>query len=359
MDTLLQRISRISPVDSSLAVEAQSRLDNLTKPQGSLGRLEELAVRLHCIQASAASPWPRLVADPALIYTVAGDHGVMEEGVSPYPQEVTRQMVLNFLAGGAAVNVLARTAGADLMVVDAGCLGGPFPEHEGLIQRKVAPGTANLAQGPAMDETACANALLLGMDLAEQAAEKGYRVLGLGEMGIGNTTAATALYCAYFGFTPKEMAGPGAGLPPEGVARKVRVVAQGLEANANAVRSKDAFGILAALGGLEIAVLAGMYLGAALHKLVAVADGFISTAAYAAAWKLCPAVSGYTLFSHGSAEQGHGKVLAILEAKPLLQLGLRLGEGTGAALTFPLLRAVAAMYNDMATFGEAGVNSAE
>jgi nicotinate-nucleotide--dimethylbenzimidazole phosphoribosyltransferase len=355
MDTLLQRISRISPVDSSLAAVAQVRLDNLTKPQGSLGRLEELAKRMHCIQASAESPRPRLAADPALIYTVAGDHGVVEEGICLYPQEVTRQMVLNFLTGGAGISVLARSAGADLMVVDAGCLGGPFPEHERLIQRKIAPCTANFAKGPAMDEGTCTDALLLGMDLAEQAAEKGYRVLGLGEMGIGNSTSATALYCAYLGLTPREVASPGANLPPQGVLRKIKVVEQSFKINADAVLSGDPFRILAAVGGLEIAVMAGMYLGAALHKLVVVTDGFISTAAYTAAWKICPDVSGYTLFSHGS----DAKIRAALGSEPLLQLGLRLGEGTGAVLTLPILRAAADMYNDMATFGEAGVSSAD
>ena len=207
-------LNAIAPVDLGLESAARAHLDNLTKPRGSLGRLEDLAARLVCIQGGG-----KPAADPARIYTVAGDHGVAAEGVSLFPQEVTRQMVLNFVGGGAGINVLCGTSGAQLFVVDAGCLGGTFPEHPSLIQGKVAPGTANLALGPAMTQDQCVAALLLGVSLADRAAAEGVRVLGTGDMGIANTTPSTALYCAYLGLEPREITGPGTGLSAQAVAR--------------------------------------------------------------------------------------------------------------------------------------------
>jgi len=359
---LEQTLNDIRPVDSKLAQLAKSHLDDLTKPLGSLGRLEEIAIKLYLIQqthavAPAMSLAP-LVVDPARIYTVAGDHGVTAAGVSLYPQEVTRQMVLNFVRGGAAVNVLARTVGVELQVVDAGSVGGGYPEAKNLIQRKIAPGTANIEHGPAMSQEHCQQALELGVELAADAAAAGCRVLGLGDMGIGNTTPSTALYCAFFGIEPSEITGPGTGLAAEGVARKAAVIERALVANSAAVLSKDPLRILAALGGYEIATLAGVTLGAAAHGLAVAVDGFISTAAYAAAWKLCPAVADYAFFAHASAEPGHRRVLAALDAEPLLDLGMRLGEGTGSALAIVLLRAAANIFNDMATFSGAGVSKA-
>lgn len=345
--------SAISPVGRGLEPAARARLDSLTKPRGSLGRLEDLAAQLYCIQGGG-----RPAADPARIYTVAGDHGVVAEGVSLFPQEVTRQMVLNFLGGGAGINVLCKTAGVDLFVVDAGCRGGDFPEHPRLIRGKVAPGTANLATGPAMTADQCAAALLLGVSLADRAAADGVRVLGTGDMGIGNTTPSTALYAAYLGLAPLAITGPGTGLAPEAVARKARVIERGLAANAAAVNSGDPLAILAALGGLEIACLAGLILGGAKNHQAVCVDGFISTAAFAAAVRLCPAVAGYCVLSHVSAEPGHARAAAALGLAPVLDLGLRLGEGTGAAMTVFVLRCAADIFNNMASFADAGVSEA-
>lgn len=346
-------VAAIRPVDQGLASKVQAKLDNLTKPRGSLGRLEELALRL-CLIQDTLSP----CADPARIYTVAGDHGVAAEGVSLYPSEVTRQMVLNFATGGAAINVLARLVSAELFVVDAGCAGGPFPPHERLIQGKVANGTRSLARGPAMSLEQCRAALALGVSLADKAKADGVRTLLTGDMGIANTTPSTALYCAFFGLDPAEVAGPGTGLDAKGVGRKAQVVRQGLAANAEAVAGKDPLRILAALGGLEIACLAGLILGGAKNRQAVLVDGFISTAAYAVAARLCPHVADYCFLSHASAEPGHIRVLRELGQQPLLDLGMRLGEGTGAALALFLLRAGASILNEMASFEAAGVSKA-
>jgi nicotinate-nucleotide--dimethylbenzimidazole phosphoribosyltransferase len=352
-DQFTTLLSRVTPVDASLAAKAQAHLDDLTKPRGSLGRLEELAQRLFVIQGGQA---PK--ADPAVIFTCAGDHGVAAEGVSLYPQEVTRQMVLNFLGNGAAINVLAKQAGADLIVVDAGTAGGSYPEHPRLVQSKVAPGTANMAKGPAMTREQCLKALLLGARLAEDAAARGCRTLGTGDMGIANTTPSTALYCAWLGLAPEAITGPGTGLDADGVSRKAKVVATCLFANKAAVDSGDPLAVLAALGGFEIACLAGLILGAAANKMAVLVDGFISTAACLAATRLAPASADYCFFSHASAEPGYQAVMKALDAKPLLDLGLRLGEGTGAALALMLLRSSAAIFNEMATFSQAGVSQA-
>lgn len=347
-------LSRIAPVDASLAPKGQAHLDDLTKPRGSLGRLEELALRLYLIQGGQAP-----AADPAVIFTCAGDHGVAAEGVSLYPQEVTRQMILNFVNGGAAINVLARQAGAELLVVDAGSVGGTYPEHPSLVQAKVAPGTANMANGPAMTEAQCLEALMLGANLAQEAAKRGRRVLGTGDMGIANTTPSTALYSAFLGLSPRDITGPGTGLDADGVSRKAQVIAKALEANRAAVDSKDPLKVLAALGGFEIACLAGLILGGAANRMAVLVDGFISTAACVAAVKISPAAANYCFFSHASAEPGHQAVMRALDAKPVLDLDLRLGEGTGAALALMILRAAAAVFNEMATFSQAGVSQAD
>ena len=350
---LNKTIEAIQPLDHSLAEKGQAHLDNLTKPQGSLGRLEELALQMFLIAGGQA---PK--ADPMRIYTIAGDHGVNAEGVSIFPQEVTRQMILNFLNGGAGINVLAETAGAQLYVVDAGSCGGTYDEHPNLIQAKITQGTANLAVGPAMTEEECLKALMLGISLADRAHADGVNVLGTGDMGISNTTPSTALYCAYLGLEPESMTGPGTGLDADGVVSKANVIRKGLVANKAAVDSGDPLKILAALGGLEIAVLAGLILGGAKNRQLISVDGFISTAAYTAAVKICPAVKEYCIISHASAEPGHVKAVAELGLSPLLDLGFRLGEGTGAACAMYLVRSAADMYNKMATFADAGVDEA-
>jgi nicotinate-nucleotide--dimethylbenzimidazole phosphoribosyltransferase len=349
-ETISRSISNIYAVDESAFSLARSHLDSLTKPPGSLGRLEDLAAQIYAVQKRKP-----ISMDPALIVVAAGDHGVTARGVSPFPQEVTRQMVANFLSGGAAVSVMAESASAGLLVVDAGCAGGEFPEHDMLIQSKIAPGTEDISQGPAMSAEQCEQAVELGLKIAGQAKADGAAAVGLGEMGIGNTTPSAALYCALFGLAPDEACGPGTGLNEQGVALKARVVAEALEANADSVASRDGLRILAALGGYEIAALAGLALGAAANRMLVFVDGFIATAAFACAWRIKPEIMDYAVFAHSSAEPGHAKALKAMNARPLLDLGLRLGEGTGAVLAIQLARQACAIFNDMATFEQAGV----
>ncbi len=359
MEHLLQStLTRIAPIDKALIDKAQAHLDNLTKPQGSLGRLEDVAKRIYCIQEGASS----LRVDPVRMFTVAGDHGVTEENISLYPQEVTRQMVLNFLHGGAGINVLCRTAHIDLSIVDAGCAGGSFPPHKDLIEKRLGEGTKNFAKEPAMSRETCIRALCYGIGLATDAAAEGYATIGIGEMGIGNTTPATALFSTLLQLSPQKVAGPGAGGTPDSVAHKAQVVEKALALHASALKNGDAIDTLATVGGFEIAVMAGIVLGAARSNIIVMVDGFISTSAYVAARAICPHVDGYALLSHASAEPGYAHVLDALEkegayAIPLLHLGLRLGEGTGAALAVPLVRAAANVFNTMATFDTANVNS--
>ena len=292
----------IRPLESSLLEKAQAHLDNLTKPRGSLGRLEELGRRLYAM-AGGVTP---LSVSPALMLTVAGDHGVTAQGVSPMPQAVTRQMTRNFLNGGAGVNVLCRSSGMDLRVVDAGCAGGPYEPHELLIDRRLGDGTADISKGPAMSRETCLQGLRHGIALVEEFADKGYRCFGTGEMGIGNSTPATAINCALFGFDPDEATGPGAGSDPERVRHKAAIVRRALEVNAAALKG-DGVDILAALGGFELAIMAGIMLGAASRSLPILVDGFICSAAYAAAVRICPLVAQYAILSHASAEPGPGR----------------------------------------------------
>lgn len=345
-------IAAIIPLDPAYLTQAQTHLDSQTKPRGSLGTLENVACRLVAIAKGGS---PRI--DPARIYTCAGDHGVAAQGVSLFPQEVTRQMVENFVHNGAAINVLTRTAGIDLKVVDTGCLGGAFPEHPSLMQMKVKPGTLDFTTAPAMTREECLQALENGIVLAQTAQRDGIAALGTGEMGIANTTPATALFCAYLGLNPTSITGPGTGLPAEGVRHKVAVIEAALARHAETVTAGDPVDILAALGGFEIATLAGMLLGGASHSMPLVIDGFISTSAFVAARAICPLVSEYAFFSHASAEPGFAAVMDTLGATPLLSLGMRLGEGTGAALAMFILRCAANIYNEMATFTAAGVSS--
>jgi len=347
-------VAAIQPVDQSLAETGQAHLDNLTKPQGSLGRLEDLALQMYLVQGGE-----KPMAESMRVYTIAGDHGVNAEGVSVFPQEVSRQMVLNFLNDGAGINVLANTVGAELYVVDAGVCGPDFDAHPKLISAKIAEGTANLAKGPAMTRDQVLQALMLGISLADRAAADGVTVLGTGEMGISNTTPSTALYCAYLDLKPEDMTGPGTGLDADGVSAKAKIIYKGLEANKAVVDSGDALDILASLGGLEIAAITGLIIGGAKNRQLVCVDGFISTAAYLAAWKLCPAVKDYCIISHASAEPGHVTAVKEMGLAPYLDLGFRLGEGTGAACAMFLVKAAANIYNQMATFADAGVSAAE
>jgi len=319
--------------------EARRAYDTKTKPRGSLGRLEDLGCRLAEIRGFVPA---RL---DAAIVVAAGDHGVAAEGVSAYPQEVTAQMVANFATGGAAINVLARHAGARLIVVDAGIVA-PF-EHELVRSVRIGPGTANIAVGPAMTEEQEARALAAGEALVD---ELDVDVIGLGEMGIANTTSASALTAALLDVDVALVCGRGTGLDDDGVARKVETVRRALEVNAGDP--------LAELGGFEIAFLAGVVLGCERRRIAVLLDGFITGAAALAAARISPSAAGVMIASHRSPEPGHALVLEALGLEPLLDLGLRLGEGSGAALALPLLHASIAILSEMATFGDAGVTDA-
>ncbi len=340
-------IARIQPLDDAAMAEARARQDQLTKPQGSLGRLEELSIRIAGIMAQ-----PRPKIQDKVITVMAGDHGVVAEGISAFPQEVTPQMVLNFLHGGAAINVLARHVAARVVVVDMG-VAADLPDHPGLVKKKVAYGTANIVQGPAMTLQQAEQALLAGAEVVEREMEKGLDILATGDMGIGNTTPSAAIAAALTGRDPGDIVGRGTGLDDAGVQHKARVVRRALEVNQP--DPHNALDVLAKVGGFEIAGLAGAILAAAGHRRPIMVDGFISTAAAMIAVGLAPAVRPYLFAAHRSQEQGHGIMLAWLGLDPLLDLDLRLGEGTGAALGLSLAEAACKILDEMATFAEAEV----
>jgi nicotinate-nucleotide--dimethylbenzimidazole phosphoribosyltransferase len=343
----------IRPAEKKYLDAARARLDELTKPRGSLGRLEDVAARLFAI---GQGRFP-LVVEPAVMLVAAGDHGVAAQGVSPAPQTVTRQMVRNFLNGGAAINAFCRAAGMSLLVVDAGCAGEAFENHPLLLDRRLGRGTADISRGPAMSRELCLKGIEDGIAIAKSCAAQGYMCIGTGEMGIANSTVAAALYCALLGLDPEAVAGPGAGADAAMRGRKIEVIRQALRVNAGRARGDDPVGVLAALGGFEIAILCGIVLGAAAERLPVLADGFICGAACAAAVQICPDAAGYAILAHTSAEPGHRAALQKFAPgrTPLLDLGMRLGEGTGAAAAYPLVRCAAAMYNETATFSSAGV----
>lgn len=349
--TRLEAIAQeIPPLDEAAAQRARRHLDSLTKPPGSLGRLEELAVQLAAITGEVAPP-----VSPATVLVVAGDHGVAAEGISAFPPEVTAQMVRNYLRGGAAVNALSEVSRARVRVVDAGMA--VDLEYPGLTVRKVRRGTGNICREPAMTREEAEAAICHGIDLAEEEAARGTRVIALGEMGIGNTTSSAALLAAFSGKAPEEVVGRGTGLDDRGLQRKVDVVRRALALHRP--DPGDPVGVLAALGGLEIATLAGVVLGSASRRIPVVLDGFITGAAAITAVRIAPAAANYLIASHRSAEPGHVLMLEMLGLNPLLDLGLRLGEGTGAALALPLLEAAHRVMTEMATFEEAGVSRAD
>jgi nicotinate-nucleotide--dimethylbenzimidazole phosphoribosyltransferase len=336
----------IPPPAPGAAVEAQRHLDDLTKPPGSLGRLEEIALRLAAISGRA----PRV--DRPVVFTFAADHGVVAEGVSAYPQVVTSQMVENFVRGGAAINVLARQAGARVVVADFGVVG-PVPAV-GLVSCPIAAGTANMARGPAMTSAQAAQAIERGAALAEEAIDAGADLLATGEMGIGNTTAAAAITAAITGAPPEAVTGRGTGVDDEGWRRKVEVVGRAL--TVNRPDGADGLGVLATVGGFEIGGLVGVVLAGAARGVPVVLDGFISTAAGLIATTLAPHARHALFASHRSAEPGHALALRHLGLVPYLDLSLRLGEGTGAALFIHLARAAGLVYREMATFKSAGID---
>lgn len=333
----------IPPLDHEAMRTARAELDRKTKPRGSLGRLEELAVQLAGIGVSG----PRCA-----IVVAAADHGYTDEGVSAYPAEVTRQMLQVFASGGAAISVLARVVDAELVVVDAGV--GEELEDPRVRSIRIGAGTANAARGPAMSREQAVAALEAGISIARELAGRA-DIVALGDMGIGNTTAAGALHAALLDIPAAAVCGPGTGLDPEGVRRKAAVIDRALAANGPL---DDPVDVLAALGGFEIALLAGVALGAASERLAVVLDGFIVTAAALVAARVAPPAVAYMVAAHLSPEPGHRIGLDALGLEPLLDLELRLGEGTGAALALPLLRAALALLTEMATFENAGVTDA-
>jgi nicotinate-nucleotide--dimethylbenzimidazole phosphoribosyltransferase len=349
-DRLRASIAQVRAVDSTWQLRAEKRLANLTKPVGSLGRLEWLAARLCGIQQTLS---PR--ATPRRIVVFAADHGVTAEGVSAYPAAVTPQMVSNFLRGGAAINVLARTAGADVCVVDVGVAGriNVCGDAASFVSRPVRAGTRNMTQGAAMTAEELEAAINVGLDVAEHAAQDGVAVLGCGEMGIGNTTAASTITAALARVSAASVTGRGTGVANDVLARKVDAVTRALRVNKP---GRDPLTLLRTVGGFEIAALVGAYIGAAAHRTVLIGDGFIATAAAWLAAELCPPFLDYWFAGHRSSEPGHDVQLAGLQQRALLDLDMRLGEGTGAALAMSLFTAAAAVINEMATFDAAGVS---
>jgi nicotinate-nucleotide--dimethylbenzimidazole phosphoribosyltransferase len=347
MDIVKQTLERIKPVDANLLAQAQTRLDNKTKPPGSLGRLEEFGRRMVAISGCSDPDTSKKV-----IFTFAGDHGIVEEGISLYPKEVTTQMVLNFLRGGAGVNVLARHAGAEVRVVDVG-VASDFDDAPGLIRRKVAYGTRNFTKGPAMTRNEMLTALQVGINLADQCKAEGVGLVGTGEMGIGNTSPSSAIIAAVSGLSVRELTHRGTGINDDALEKKIRVIEQGLALNKP--DGTDPLDVLTKVGGLEIAAIAGLVLGCAANSLPVVVDGFISTAGALIASELHPNVRDYIFAAHRSVEIGHRFMLERIGAEPILDLNLRLGEGTGAALAMTLIEAGVKILKEMATFDEAGV----
>lgn len=344
-------VQQITPVDHAVLRAAETRQHSLTKPAGSLGRLEEIANRCAAIFGVLpySMPAPRIVI-------FAGDHGVCAEGVSAYPQIVTTQMVLNYLKGGAAINCLARCGDIDLKIVDVGVIG-PIPEAPGLICRNVAKGTGNMCHEPAMTWAEVNAALEAGIMMAQEAAADGCCLLGFGEMGIGNTTSASAITAALSGCPAKSAVGRGTGMDDEGLAKKTKAIETALALHG--AYFSDPLQVLMRVGGLEIAAMCGFCLGAAANRRPAVTDGFIATAAAALATRMNPAVKDYLFAAHNSVEPGHKYLLEAIGQRPLLDLEMRLGEGTGAALAMKIIQCAAAAFNGMATFESAGVMAAE
>ncbi len=347
----LQVIEQIQPLDSAAMEAARARQSQLTKPAGSLGRLEQLSIQVAGITGLAR---PRLVHKAVI--TCAGDHGVVGEGVSAYPAAVTPQMVANILHGGAAISVLARQIGARLKVVDVGVAAEIAP-HPDLYALKVAYGTGNLARGPAMTREQAIRSIEAGIAALERERADGLDIVATGEMGIGNTTPATAIAVVLTGLPIADLTGRGTGIDDAGLARKIRAIEQGLRVNRP--DPADALDVLAKVGGLEIGAIAGIVLGAAAQRIPVVVDGFISTAGALIAAGLCPQAKDYLIASHTSVEIGHRAMWRALGCEPLLNLGMRLGEGTGAALAMNLTEAACRILDEMATFESANVSNKE
>ncbi len=340
--------TKIKPVNRNLEDAIQKHLDNLTKPQGSLGYLEELA-KQYCLAVNTAKPH----LGEKIIYVFASDHGVVEEGVSAYPKDVTAQMVLNMLYSGAAINVIARHVGAFVNVVDMG-VDYTFKETDDIIDRKIKYGCGNIAKEPAMSLYEAKQAIDTGILLSHTAIDEGAAIIGTGDMGIGNTTPSSALYSALMNCKVEEVAGTGTGIDDNGLKHKVDVIKRALKLHKDSLN--DPIEALAAVGGLEIAGICGLILGSASRNTPVVIDGFVSSAAALCAYKICPEVKDYMFFGHRSKEKGHAKFLEWIGARPIIDLDLRLGEGTGAALSMSIIEAAVKIYNEMETFESAGVS---
>jgi nicotinate-nucleotide--dimethylbenzimidazole phosphoribosyltransferase len=365
-----ETLKKIAPVKIEFAEKAQKRLDNLTKPQGSLGRLEEFAKRIVAITENTMP-----VLDKKVIFTFAGDHGVSEEGVSAFPKEVTKQMVFNFLNGGAGINVLAHHAGADVVVIDIGVdfdftKEGDSPDSTAslrfaskswdspltdFISKKVIMGTKNMRHGPAMTRQKAIRCIDVGIELAKEYVQKGYKILGAGEMGIANTTPSAAIAAVLTGKTVSEVTGKGTGIGDEALKNKIRVIENAI--SINKPDQSDPIDVLSKVGGAEIGGIAGLIIGAAAHRVPVVIDGFISTTGALIAYCLEPKIKDYMFAAHNSVEVGHKAMLDKMGLQPILDLNLRLGEGTGAALAMLIIEAGLKIYKEMATFSDAGVSN--
>ncbi len=348
-----ETLQKISSVNSDFFEKAQKRLDNLTKPQGSLGRLEEFAGRLVAI---TENDMPEL--DKKVVFTFAGDHGVADEGVSAFPKEVTPQMVINFLSGGAGINVLARHAGAEVVVIDIGVdydFTSVGARHAVPLQiKKVMRGTKNMRKGPAMSKEEAEKCINVGIELATEYAKKGYKIFATGEMGIANTTPSAAIAAVLTGRPVAEVTGRGTGIGSDALNIKISVIEDSIALNRP--DPKDPIDVLYKVGGTEIGGIAGLIIGAAANRVPVVIDGFISTAGALIAYCLEPKTKDYMFAAHKSVEVGHAAMLEKIGLRPILDLDLRLGEGTGAALAMFVIEAGLKIYKEMATFGEAGVS---
>lgn len=343
MDLIEKAVSGISPPDRAVYEEALARCDSLIKPPGSLGILEDIAAR---VAAITGRPRPKVGKKAVVVF--AADHGVAAEGVSAFPKEVTRQMVQNFLDGGAAVNVLARRFRADVFVVDAG-VDFDFPTRCGVISKKVSKGTRNFARGAAMTRAQAVRSVEAGIETAFELSANGYALAAAGDMGIANTASASAVVCACFGLSPADVVGRGTGLDSAGLKKKTAVVSAALKKHFPS-RAKKPVDILRKVGGFEIGAMSGMALGLAARRIPFVVDGFTATAGAALARAIAPAVEDYLFFSHKSAEKGHARVLKELGANAPMDFGMRLGEGTGALMMISVIEAALDLFNRMATF---------
>jgi nicotinate-nucleotide--dimethylbenzimidazole phosphoribosyltransferase len=350
--SLSKVVAGIVPCDARYTAEARLHLDDLTKPLGSLGRLEDIAAQMYTIfQGKLPKPLRRGA------YCFAADHGVAEEGVSAYPREVTAQMVLNCLNGGAGISVLARANHAELTLVDVG-VDAEFEDTPGLIRQKVGRGSRNMRREPAMTHEELAAALEVGLRQAQSANDKGQHLVAFGEVGIGNTTAASAIATALLKEPASTLTGSGTGLDAAGVKRKIQIVDESVKLHFGALKeTPEPLEVLRCVGGLEIAAMTGFVLGAAYHRMAIVCDGIISTSAAAVAYAIAPQVSGYLLAGHCSQEPGHRYLLNYIGLTPILSLGMRLGEGTGAVLAMPVIESSVRVFSEMATFSSAKVSN--